>query len=120
MAVIVAAIVILEELKRVSEITWASRNVFTTLRNRKHFPGFYRITGTRGDVWEKREIAWKHEHEVRMFPRNFKLLPNCDKCFYTSIRTRKIEITSWLVSAYDFYSRAVKNRKKKRVSAANE
>ncbi len=41
------------------------------LRNRKHFPCFYRVIETRVEVWEKREIAWEHEHEVRVFPRNF-------------------------------------------------
>ncbi len=55
------------------------------LRNRKHFPCFYRGIETRVEVWEKREIAWEHEHEVRVFPRNFELLPNFHKCFYNSI-----------------------------------
>ena len=41
------------------------------------------------EVWEKREIAWEHEHEVRVFPRNFEFLPNFHKCFYNSIGTRK-------------------------------
>ena len=36
------------------------------LRNRKHFPCFYRVIETRVEVWEKREIAWEHEHEVRV------------------------------------------------------
>ena len=59
------------------------------LRNRKHFPCFYRVIETRVQVWEKREIAWEHEHEVRVFPRNFEFLPNFHKCFYYSIGTRK-------------------------------
>ena len=59
------------------------------LRNRKHFPCFYRVIETRVEVWEKREIAWEHEHEVRVFPRNFEFLPNFHKCFYNSIGTRK-------------------------------
>jgi hypothetical protein len=33
-------------------------------------------------VWEKREIAWEHKHEVWVFPRNFEFLPNFHKCFY--------------------------------------
>ncbi len=63
--------------------------LFIYLRNRKHFPCFYRVIETRGEVWEKREIAWEHEHEVRVFPRNFEFLPNFPKCFYNSIGTRK-------------------------------
>ncbi len=59
------------------------------LRNRKYFPCFYRVIETRVEVWEKREIAWEHEHEVRVFPRNFEFLPNFHKCFHNSIRTRK-------------------------------
>ena len=59
------------------------------LRNRKHFPCFCRVIETRVEVWEKREIAWEHEHEVRVFPRNFEFLPNFHKCFYNSIGTRK-------------------------------
>ncbi len=50
------------------------------LRNRKHFPCFYRVIETRVEVWEKREIAWE---------RNFEFLPNFHKCFYNSIGTRK-------------------------------
>jgi hypothetical protein len=38
------------------------------------------------EVWEKREIAWEHEHEVRVFPRNFEFLPNFHKCFYKHYR----------------------------------
>jgi hypothetical protein len=52
------------------------------LRNRKHFPCFYRVIETRVKVWEKREIAWEHEHEVRVSSRNFEFLPNFHKCFY--------------------------------------
>ena len=59
------------------------------LRNRKHFPCFHRVIETRVEVWEKREIALEHEHEVRVFPRNFEFLPNFHKCFYNSIGTRK-------------------------------
>jgi hypothetical protein len=47
------------------------------LRNRKHFPCFYRVIETRVEVWEKREIAWKHSD-----------FPNFHKCFYNSIGTR--------------------------------
>ncbi len=46
------------------------------LRIRKHFPCFYRVIETRVEVWEKREVAWEHEHEVRVSPRNFEFLPN--------------------------------------------
>ena len=41
------------------------------LRNRKHFPCFYRVIETRVEVWEKREIPWEHKQEVRVFPHNF-------------------------------------------------
>ena len=45
-----------------------------------------RVIETRVEVWEKREIAWEHEHEVRVFPRNFEFLPNFHKCFYKLYR----------------------------------
>ena len=32
------------------------------------------------------EIAWEHEHEVRVFPRNFEFLLNFHKCFYKLYR----------------------------------
>jgi hypothetical protein len=57
-----------------------------SLRNRKHFPCFYRVIETRVKVWEKREIVWDHEHEVRVFPRNFEFLPNFHKWFYKLYR----------------------------------
>ena len=42
------------------------------------------------EVCEKQEIEWEHEHEVRVFPRNFEFFPNFHKCFYNSILgTRK-------------------------------
>ena len=62
---------------------------FRHLRNRKHFPFFYRVIETCVEVWEKREIAWEHKHKVRVFPCNFEFLPNFRKCFYNSIGTRK-------------------------------
>ena len=56
---------------------------YNYLRNRKHFPCFYRVIETRVEVWEKQEIAWEHEHKkVRVFPRNFEFLSNFHKCFY--------------------------------------
>jgi hypothetical protein len=55
------------------------------LRNRKHFPCFHRVIKTRVEVWEKREIPWEHEHEVRVFLPNFELW----KSFCNSIGTRK-------------------------------
>ena len=70
--------------------------VMLCLRNRKHFPCFYRVIETRVEVWEKREIAWEHEHEVRVFPRNFEFLPNFHKCFYNSIGTRKMFSISFI------------------------
>jgi hypothetical protein len=56
------------------------------LRNRKHFPCFYRVIETCVKVWEKREIVWEHEHKVQVFPRNFEFLPNFHKCFYKLYR----------------------------------
>jgi hypothetical protein len=56
---------------------------YNYLRNIKHFPCFYKVIETRVEVWEKREIAWEHEHKkVRVFPRNFEFLSNFHKCFY--------------------------------------
>jgi uncharacterized membrane protein len=48
---------------------------YNYLRNRKHFPCFYRVIETRVEVWEKREIPWEHEHEVRVFPTQFRVSP---------------------------------------------
>jgi hypothetical protein len=56
------------------------------LRNKKHFPCFYRVIETHVKAWEKREIAWEHEQEVRVFPRNLEFLPNFHKCFYKLYR----------------------------------
>jgi hypothetical protein len=55
-------------------------------KKQKTLPCFYRVIETRVEVWEKREIAWEHEHEVREFPRNFEFLPNFHKCFYKLYR----------------------------------
>ena len=44
------------------------------LGNREHFPCFYRVADTQGEVCETRKIAWEHEHEVRVFRRNFEFL----------------------------------------------
>ena len=55
------------------------------LRNRKHFPCFYRIIqNTRACLGETRNCV-----ETLVFPRNFSFLPNFHKCFYNSIGTRK-------------------------------
>jgi hypothetical protein len=37
------------------------------LKKRKHFPCFYRVIKTSGDVWEKREIAWKTSTKSECF-----------------------------------------------------
>ena len=37
------------------------------LRNRKHFPCFYRVIETRVKVWEKREIAWDTSTKCECF-----------------------------------------------------
>ena len=48
--------------------------------NRKHVPRVYRVyTNTSQDIWEEREIAREHEHEVRVFPRTFEFMPNFHK-----------------------------------------
>ena len=77
------------------------------LRNKKHFPCFYRVIETHVKVWEKREIAWEHEQEVRVFPRNLEFLPNFHKCFYKLYRnTEKMFSNSFIKCPFK------KNKKK--------
>ena len=45
---------------------------------------FFRVVETRGK-FASNEIAWEHEYEVRVFPRNSEFLANFHKCFYNSI-----------------------------------
>ena len=58
-------------------------------RKYKTFPAFCRVIETREEVCEKREIAWEHKHEMRVFPRNFKFLANFRKRLFYSIGTQK-------------------------------
>ena len=71
---------------------------------------------TRVEVWEKREIGWEHEREVRVFPRNFEFLPSSHKCFYNSKGTGEkkinllISITCIQIFNYILYVRLKNNK----------
>ena len=60
------------------------------LRNRKHFLRVHRVLEieTRVEIRQKREIAWEHEHEVRVFPRNFDAR---GKCFLFPLSNRLLK-----------------------------
>ena len=58
------------------------------LRNRKHFPCFYRVIETRVEVWENGKCCGNTSRR-RVFPQLFRVLPNFHKCFYSSIETRR-------------------------------
>ena len=58
------------------------------LRNRKHFPCFYRVIETRVEVWENEKCCGNTSRR-RVFPRLFRVLPNLHECFYNSIETRR-------------------------------
>ena len=58
------------------------------LRNRKHFPCFYRVIETRVEVWENEKCCGNTSRR-RMFPQLFRVLPNLHECFYNSIETRR-------------------------------
>ena len=58
------------------------------LRNRKHFPCFYRVIETRVEVWENEECCGNTSRR-RVFPQLFRVLPNFHECFYYSIETRR-------------------------------
>ena len=58
------------------------------LRNRKHFPCFYRVIKTRVEVWENEKCCGKTSRR-RVFPQLFRVLPNLHVCFYNSIETRR-------------------------------
>ena len=58
------------------------------LRNRKHFPCFYRVIETRVEVWENEKCCGNTSCR-RVFPQLFRVLPNLHKCFYNSIETRR-------------------------------
>jgi hypothetical protein len=64
------------------------------LRNRKHFPCFYRVIETRVEVWEKREILFGSLGETSTKCECFHAISSFSqtsvhKCFYNSIGTRK-------------------------------
>ena len=58
------------------------------LRNRKHFPCFYRVIETRVEVWEN-EKCCGNTIRRRVFPQLFRVLPNLHECFYNLIETRR-------------------------------
>ena len=58
------------------------------LRNRKHFPCFYRVIETRVEVWENEKCCGNTSRR-RVFPQLFRVLPNLHECFYNSIETRR-------------------------------
>ena len=58
------------------------------LRNRKHFPYFYRVIETRVEVWENEKCCGNTSRR-RVFPQLFRVLPNLYECFYNSIETRR-------------------------------
>ena len=58
------------------------------LRNRKHFPCFYRVIETRVEVWENEKRCGNTSCR-RVFPQLFRVLPNLHECFYNSIETRR-------------------------------
>ena len=57
-----------------------------SLRNRKHFPCFYRVIETWVEVWENEKCCGNTSRR-RVFPLLFRVLPNFNKCFYNSIET---------------------------------
>ena len=58
------------------------------LRNRNHFPCFYRVIETRVEVWENEKCGGNTSRR-RVFPQLFRVLPNLHECFYNSIETRR-------------------------------
>ena len=58
------------------------------LRNRKHFPCFYRVIETQVEVWENEKCCGNTSHR-RLFPQLFRVLPNLHECFYNSIETQR-------------------------------
>ena len=56
------------------------------LRNRKHFPCFYRVIETRVEAWENEKCCGNTSRR-RVFPQLFRVLPNLHECFYNSIET---------------------------------
>ena len=58
------------------------------LRNRKHFPCFYRVIETRVEVWENEKCCGNTSRR-RVFPQPFRVLPNLHECFYNSMETRR-------------------------------
>ena len=58
------------------------------LRNRKHFPCFYRVIETRVEVWENEKCCGNTSRR-RVFPQLFRVLPNFHMCFYNSIETQR-------------------------------
>ena len=68
----------------------AKHTIYDTLylRDRKHFPCFYRVIETRVEVWENEKCCGNTSHR-RVFSQLFRVLPNLHECFYNSIETRR-------------------------------
>ena len=56
------------------------------LRNRKHFPCFYRVIETGVEVWENEKCCGNTSRR-RVFQQLFRVLPNLHECFDNSIET---------------------------------
>ena len=69
--------------KKIRFLEWPS-----PLRNRKHFPCFYRVIETRVEVWENEKCCGNTSHR-RVFPQLFRVLPKLYECFYNSIELRR-------------------------------
>ena len=63
-------------------------HLLNDLRNRKHFPCFYRVIETQVEVWENKKCSGNMSHR-RVFPQPFQVLQNFHECFYDSIETRR-------------------------------
>ena len=62
-------------------------------------------------------FQWNRAIQTMLYSEGFKIIQILSflnwilkTAYYRKYDIRHIEITSWLVSAYDFYSRVVKNR----------
>ena len=58
------------------------------VRNRKHFPCFYRVIETRVEVWENEKCCGNTSRR-RVFPQLFRVLANLHECFNNSMETRR-------------------------------
>ena len=61
--------------------------IYIHLRNRKHFPCFYRVIVIVGV--SENEKCCGNTSSRRVFPQLFRVLPNLHECFYNSIETQR-------------------------------